>query len=394
MGSLEPPGFRGRETNRRTDRSTRRWIVGVAIATVAIFLSVAAVWALGPIGSDGASSSAQGEAGAPSQADSSTFAPLVPLPAVDIGESDAATTTLATTTTVAPSTTTTAAVLVEPVFAPTSPFNAPIPDGPILDGRSIEMARSLGEKVVADLYEFGIAIYEVDDATAPVSVECTEPWGTCLLASGLHRIPDGARPAPGSDGTLVVIDWSEGRTVELWQAEQVSETRWQTSWGTTTAIDGTGIPEIFGNGAGVSHLAGVIRTAEIEQGHIGHALAFSTMHTCRDVYRYPATKTDGQSSESDCIPEGARVQLDPSIDVDALDLNSAERMIARALQTYGAYAIDTGGSPMALYFEVADDATPGDPGAVYTSAGLTSDYFDLRSIPWERLRVLSAWDGT
>lgn len=309
-------------------------------------------------------------------------------------------TTTAPSSTPAPSTTlpnspaTTSVPDLAAVFAATSPFNAPIGDDPALDPRSDRIAASLSETVVADLYEFGIAVYEVDADTTPVKVACIERWGRCPLETGLHRIPSDAAPAPGSDGTLVVVDWSENRTVEMWQPSPNPDGSWTTSWGTTTPLDGSGVPDVFGNGAGVSHLAGVIRVEEIAGGRIDHALVFSTDNPCRDDYRYPATKTDGDSSRADCIPEGARVQLDPSIDLDTLRLTSAEHSIATALQTYGAYAVDTGGAPMAFYFEVASDSTPSYPGSVYAEAGLTNDYYLLANIPWDGLRVLRSWDGT
>jgi hypothetical protein len=307
---------------------------------------------------------------------------------------DTTSTTEATVTTDA--TTTTDGVVSDPhrVFAATSPFNAPIPGDPTLDANSERIAAALSEKVVANLHDFGIAIYEVDGSTSPVAVSCTQPWGTCLLDGDRHRVPDGARPAPGDDGSLVVIDWSERRTVEMWQAVQLSSESWSTSWGTTTAIDGTGIPTLFGNGAGVSHLAGAIRVEEIANGRIDHALAFSTNNACRSGFRYPATKTDGGSTQADCILEGTRIQLDPEIDLDAVRLTPAERTIGRALQTHGAYAIDGGGTPMAFNFEVASDASSHDPGIVYAAAGLTRDYFPLQAIPWEHLRVLNSWDGS
>lgn len=291
-------------------------------------------------------------------------------------------------------TTTLPAISFNRVFAATSPFNTPIGEDPVLDPRSDQIADLLGETVVADLYQFGIAIYDVDSETVPVSVDCTRRWGRCPLETGLHRIPEYAEPAPGSDGTLVVIDWSERSTVEMWQPAQQSDGSWITSWGTTTSIDGTGVPDVFGNGAGISHLAGVVRVEEIEQGLIDHALVFSTSGSCQDEYRYPATKTDGRSDRDDCIPEGARIQLDPSVDLDTLRLTPAERAIAAALQKYGAYAVDTGGTAMAIYFEIAADATPSNPGSVYTAAGLTRDYFPLQAIPWADLVVLNSWDGS
>ena len=302
------------------------------------------------------------------------------------------------TTSAAPSTTSPAPSTTlprpQPVFSPTSPFNSPIPANPVIDANSQAQVAYLQREVVADLWEFGIAIYEVDESTTPVAIECIQRWGRCPLETGLHRVPEDAIPAPGNDGTLVVIDWSENRTVEMWQARQRPDRSWEASWGTTTPLDGSGVPEVFGTGSGISHLAGVVRVSEIAAGLIPHALVFSTNNTCPDEFREPATKTDGISDRPDCIPEGARIQLAPSLDVAALQLSPAEAAIARALQEYGAYVVDSGGAPIAFYFEIAEDADKANPGAVYRANGLRRDYFDLGAIPWEYLRVLANWDGS
>ena len=138
----------------------------------------------------------------------------------------------------------------------------------------------------------------------------------------------------------------------------------------------------------MSRLAGVIRADEIARGRIDHALVFSTANAC-PTHRYPASKSDGRSRRSDCVPEGARIQLDPSIDVDSLPgITGGERAVARALQLYGAYAIDSGGAALAVIFE-APTAEP-DP---YPAAGLDRDYFPMIHIPWERVRLLRQWDG-
>jgi hypothetical protein len=143
-------------------------------------------------------------------------------------------------------------------------------------------------------------------------------------------------------------------------------------------------------------LAGVIRVHEIEQGVISHALVMSIDNACKDVFREPALKTDGTSTREDCTPRGARLQLHPGIDLGALpELTKAERAVARALQEYGVYVIDSGGAPMAISFELARDASSAsDPGAVYAAAGLAWDYYALSHVPWRRLRVLRQWDGS
>ncbi len=48
------------------------------------------------------------------------------------------------------------------------------------------------------------------------------------------------------------------------------------------------------------------------------------------------------------MPMGSRLQLDPSLDVSTLGLEPGEEIVARALQTYGAYIVDSSSS-MACY---------------------------------------------
>jgi len=55
-------------------------------------------------------------------------------------------------------------------------------------------------------------------------------------------------------------------------------------------------------------------------------------------------------------PEGARLQLDPSINIDQTDLSEGAKVIARALQEYGAIIVDEGKGFAALL----QDAAPGD----------------------------------
>ena len=276
-----------------------------------------------------------------------------------------------------------------------SPFNTPIPEGPRLDPQSEAMTAHLSTKVVFDLYEFGIAVYRVDSSTPEADVYCLADWGTCPTDSlNPIPIPPDLKPPPGSDGNTVIVDWPPRLAISLHQPRANSDGSWSATWVTVADLNGSGVPPQGGNGSGVSHLAGVVELDEIAGGHIDHALVFSTDVACSDLFRYPARKTDGQSSLPDCVPQGARVQLDPSIDVDQLAVPDGVKTVARALQEYGAYAVDRGGAPMALYFQVAPDARDGFPGRVYADAGWTKDYFSTEGVPWHRLRVLNSWDGS
>jgi hypothetical protein len=66
----------------------------------------------------------------------------------------------------------------------------------------------------------------------------------------------------------------------------------------------------------------------------------------------PATHTDGANSNANAIPEGARIQLDPSFNVSVQSWPTWEKIIATVLQTYGAYVVDTGGALAEIILEV------------------------------------------
>ena len=60
--------------------------------------------------------------------------------------------------------------------------------------------------------------------------------------------------------------------------------------------------------------------------------------------------------------------------------------MGHALQTYGAYTRDTGGTNLAFVFESPIDGQP----AVYKSVGFKWDYWNMPHIPWSSLRVLQS----
>jgi hypothetical protein len=279
----------------------------------------------------------------------------------------------------------------ERAFAPTSAWNTPIASAPTLDVRSAAMVARLSRSSGANalLYEFGTPIYEASEADPLVRVECTSDWGTCDTEERAVRIPTRARPHAGSDGAMVVVDKGDRLVCDFWQARWVAGTL-VASWATCANLDGDGRgPSGGATGAGVNLLAGVVRTDEIRAGRIDHALSFGTDSACAGAFRYPATKTDGDSRRADCIPLGARVQLDPELDVDSIPgITPGEKAVARALQTYGAYARDNAAVPLAFAFE--KPTTDEDP---YPAAGFEWDYYDMPHIPWDRLRVLRCWNG-
>lgn len=99
----------------------------------------------------------------------------------------------------------------------------------------------------------------------------------------------------------------------------------------------------------------------------------------------PATDSDGTIKSKTALPEGARLRLDPSLDLDSLDLTPSEKTIARALQKYGMYLADNGGDSGIGIYAV-------DPRSVLNNPyeGLLPDenYPELSGIPLGKFQVL------
>jgi hypothetical protein len=191
---------------------------------------------------------------------------------------------------------------------------------------------------------------------------------------------------------MTVVNTGTNTVDEYWQAQK-SGTGWRTTWGAVNSLTGSGWGG-SSTGSGASRLGGVVRVSEIQAGLIDHALVMQSDSVCKGTYRAPAIKTDGDSTRSDCVPEGTRLQLDPSINVAAISgMTPGERTVARALQVYGAYVIDRANTSLGISFELAPDGSWTTPGSVYKAAGFNWDYYGMPHVPWSKLRVLKTWNG-
>jgi hypothetical protein len=273
-------------------------------------------------------------------------------------------------------------------FATDSPWRQAISATPTIDPDSSEMIRHIQQRprLSANLIEFAVPIYRVSSETPTHSVTCTKDWGVCPLAGWPVPIPDGATPNSGTDHSMVIIDESQATTFEFWQAAN-DDDQWSTSWGAVNSLDGTGWGGAS-TGSGASRLGGVIRLDEIAAGEIPHALALQTNNACPE-FRPPALKSDGESDRPDCIPQGARLQLDPSLDLSKFHLTAGELMVATAMQRYGGYIMDQSGAPLSVIFERDKEAGPDSMGRTYEDAGFRWDYDAMEHVPWDKLRVLA-----
>lgn len=273
-------------------------------------------------------------------------------------------------------------------FDPDSPWRQPIPAEASVDPQSTAMIAAVQPEraLIANLGEYGIPIVAVDGDTPTHTVACTRvDYGICPFAGWPVAIPDGAEPNSGSDGVLVTVDESAGTIFEFWRANHDGDT-WSTEFAAVNSLRGSGWGGAA-TGSGASRLGGVIRVAEIADGEIPHALALQSNNAC-PTFRPPALKSDGYSTRPDCIPEGARLQLDPAVDLEALDLQPGELAVARAMQRYGGYLMDVSAAPLSVSFERDRDAAPGEVGQTYSDAGFRWDYDAMENVPWDKLRVL------
>jgi hypothetical protein len=275
-------------------------------------------------------------------------------------------------------------------FAPDSFINRPVGPSPKLAPNSAAIVRRAfvayaDQANMSNSDAWGVPIAYADGRSDLYRIVCTR-YG-CDTPDPWFRIPWLAATSLGSDQRLTVLDPS-GRELDMWDAQR-SQAVWRAGSRAVLSSQRSGLTCArtarcgHANAVGFAQLAGVIRPEEIAQGRIDHALVITTPFTRSGFFACPAKHSDGKFDDPRAIPEGARVQLDPSIDVDALPISSLGKVIARALQVYGAYVNDTGGT-----VSIGAESNRGRGYDAWAKAGLTADSPNLSELPWNRLRVL------
>ena len=265
-------------------------------------------------------------------------------------------------------------------YADSSPFNRPLDASPRVVPNSvaiIDRLLSMGPIAapvagVADTaFDWYHPLYYSRPTDPVYTVHCTEAWGRCELEGMQIRIPGQARAAGGSDGHLGVIDQVTGWEYDFWQvhSKPADGGVLTTSWGGRTSITGDGL----GSGATASNFglaAGVIRAAELEAGHIDHALSILVGCTS-DTFVYPAEKTAHVCADPTNAPAtGQHLWLDMTpATINDLPVPEWKKTVLRALSVYGAYIGDTGGN-VSIGFQI-------ESGSSFTSFGVADPMVDF-----------------
>jgi hypothetical protein len=208
-------------------------------------------------------------------------------------------------------------------------------------------------------------------------------------------MPEDAAPDPESDHHLLVVDRSSNLEWGFWDAADEGGT-WTCGLGASMDLLGSGVrPLAEGNrtwytshgprACGFPLVAGLIRMEEIEAGRIDHALVIAYPHIRAGFYTPPASTAQARIGDDAVswrgIPCGGRIQLDPELDLESLGLSRSGRIIARALQRYGAYVGDYSGA-ITLYAENSPAAQE------YWADGVLDTYELAEAIDLAWFRVL------
>ena len=285
-------------------------------------------------------------------------------------------------------------------YSDNSPWNTSIGQNPQYDPYSDEMIATIGMdndgRITSDPDQYSYPIYYADASTPRYDIPCTRYKCTIVTASGASTfeelkgvpIPNNAKPSVGTDGQMIIIDKNTHTEYDLWQVVRTSN-GWSVSNASVYNITWDGAPPRYGSrGAGVPYLAGMVRPFEIAQGRIEHALAFAYSYAAEDRCVFPASKTDGKSDLPYAIPQGARIQLDPSLteaDFDRLGLSRTGKIIARALQEYGMILIDNSGRPKIYAEDLKNNPLSS---TKWTDRGLDLNSTTISNIPYTSFRVI------
>jgi hypothetical protein len=285
---------------------------------------------------------------------------------------------------------------VGPVYETNGPFSDPVPANPQLAPNSWQIVQRVTSWGPPGKNYAGAAGTSMDWSHPIYYGRPSDPvyrihqtgWPNADIEGQLIHIPVGARPAGAGDGSFSVVE-PDGWEYDFWDAQPPSG-----DGGTFTANFGRrGL--WWGNGlgtssfpyrggitaAGFSNQAGVIRVSEMESGAIDHALFMSVRCHAGNVWPADSVGTHGLCSDPRDAPAmGQHLWLDMSpAEINALEVPEWQKIILRAMATYGMYVGDDGGAPWALQFESGDNYTSfgePDPWVAYAKSQGIDGYYD------------------
>lgn len=239
-------------------------------------------------------------------------------------------------------------------FLTSSPWNTPVGSGAQFEGEDGEVTQSFltHGKPVVNRDSWSIAVY-----TATTSDPVTTLVGTVDGARYRGYVPADTTAPGGTDREVSIIQPNGTEAYGIYDWGSISGTTATSQIVLPVDLLGTG----WGSGtraASTPNIAGLIRNHELEQNEIQHAVAMALPRSALEVGPvWPAISQDGDTSEyTGDVPMGTLFAIPGDVDVTGLGLTDDGLALARALQDFGAYVVDSAGTN-ALYCEVACNVT-------------------------------------
>ncbi|BEP13595.1 hypothetical protein acdb102_19060 [Acidothermaceae bacterium B102] len=267
-------------------------------------------------------------------------------------------------------------------------------------GLATQVTSLYGGVAAFNVWQFNASVYTVDSTVPRIDVKWDNCQGKAGTPTGLLGptgvfgqvpLPATAMQATGSDSELSIYSPSTDQLWEFWHAYHAAN-GWHACWGGRIDAVSTNLG-YFLSGFGVSATALAasepVSLNDIRAGVINHAVPIaipSPADTTR--FSWPAQRSDGLDITADAIPEGTRLRLPASVNLDTLGLTPIGRMIAKAAQTYGFIVVDRAGAVAVIAESGNGDAATTGVNPWNALLGGIPAYNQLKNFPWSQLQAL------
>ena len=310
------------------------------------------------------------------------------------------------------------AALAAPSFVPEAPVGGVFGSasfwrqslaGAPVDASSAAMVADLTNQVTSlyggvaafNVWNYNASVYTVD-ATAP---KADVGWDNCqgkaytptgLLGPtgvfGQVPIPATAVPATGNDGELSIYSPSTNQLWEFWHARHAAD-GWHACWGGRIDAASSSLGYFLkGFGVTASALAASepVTLNDIRSGVINHAVPIALLSPADATrYSWPAQRSDGTDTDVNAVPEGTRLRLPASLNLDTLGLTPFGKMIATAAKTYGMVVVDHAGAVAVIAESGNGDVAASGTNPWNTLMGGIPAYSQLQHFPWASLQAIA-----
>lgn len=236
--------------------------------------------------------------------------------------------------------------------------------------------------------QWGSPVYVSELSTPAVRLDCVG-WCPAAIPDRIH-LPAAASVPNTSDGTVTLYDEYRGYVLGLWRASRNADGSWNAQGADVYYSNSNGLSGVLPGSdearnaghRGLNSMTRVLRYDEVRFGSVDHVLELF-VNTARMEHVFPMTGHEFHgTTDVNAPPEGTRIRIKSWINLDGYNLSPAAKVIATALQRYGAVIGDQTGGPASIGVE---NTVLGGRGDLWRSL-LTPDA--LKGIPFDAFEVI------